>query len=133
MLGGVAAVAIGAYGVLDQGAPSGLGVPMLVAGGALLAGSLALASRGTARTRYRPEPWGRPEWSTVGAGVGTLLGLVLCRRAGIDGLTTSSSPLEWPGFPVLPALAIALAALPALTTPPPASTPAPTTTQRGAA
>lgn len=115
---GLLALAIGLYGLLDAGAPAGLGVPLLSLGAALMAGSMV--GRGPARrTRYRPDPWGRPEWATVLSGVTVAAGIIVSARLGID-LSGSVQPLVVPALPLLPAAALLVAALPAVATPEPA-------------
>ena len=77
---GALALTIGVYGVLDEAAPGGLGVPMLAVGIVLLVASLILTSARSTRTRYRPDPWRWPEWGTGG------------RRRGRCSPCSSSSP-----------------------------------------
>lgn len=110
---GLVAVAVGMYGVLDAAAPAGLGAPALVAGGALLAVAIGLGSGATRRTHYRPDPWTTPEWVTSGSALALLAGLVVAGRAGVD-LSGSVSPLAFPDVPLVPALLVVLAAVPAL-------------------
>lgn len=117
-MGGLVALAVGAYGVLDAGAPAVLGVPLVFAGSALLAAGLALGGVRSRRTRYRPDPWGRPEWWTLGSGVAALAGMVASGRLGVD-LSGPVQPLELPGLPLLAAASLVVAALPALVTPEP--------------
>jgi energy-coupling factor transport system permease protein len=119
MLAGAMAVCLGAYGLLDNSVPSALGLPALAIGCALLVGSLALGGVASSRTRYRPDPWRVPEWTTVAAGLLTLTGLVLATKAGIEGLHPPTSPLSFPTLPLFPVLAILCATIPAFTTPEP--------------
>lgn len=115
---GLLALAVGTYGVLDAGAPAGLAYPALAAGGALLCAALLLGGGRAARTAYRPDPWAGPEWATVTAGAAVLAGLVVASRLGVD-LTASVYPLEAPGFPLMGAAVVLLAAVPVLATPEP--------------
>ncbi len=117
---GALAVAVGVFGVLDSGAPRLLGIPMLALGAALLAASMraASASASATRSRYRPDPWRIAEWLTVASGAAALVALVVAGRLGIDGLHPLYSPLRAPTLPLLPAVGVLCAALPAFITPP---------------
>ena len=115
---GALALTIGLYGVLDEAAPGGLGVPMLAAGIVLLVASMMLTSARSTRTRYRPDSWRWPEWGTVVAG-GVVL-TVLVVAANVDGaaLRPAYSPLTVPSLPLLPVVGVLIAGLPLLLTPP---------------
>lgn len=113
---GLLAFALATYGILDTGAATGFGVPLLVAGAALV--SLALvAGGGSRRTRYRPDPWSGPEWATAASGAAVLVGVVAAARLGVD-LAAPARP-ELPALPLLPAVAALAAAAPAVLTPEP--------------
>jgi energy-coupling factor transport system permease protein len=114
---GALAVMVGVFGVLESGAPGVLGIPMIALGGALLAASLRAANASATRSQYRPDPWRAPEWMTVASGAGALVALVVAGRLGIDGLHPLYSPLRAPTLPVLPAVGVLCASLPALVTP----------------
>jgi len=114
---GALAATIGVYGVLDGAAPGGIGFPLLGIGVVLLVASFAFASARSPRTRYRPDPWRTPEWIAVGCGVAALAALVIASNVGVDGLHPTFNPLEMPAVPLLPALAILVAAAPAVVTP----------------
>jgi energy-coupling factor transport system permease protein len=103
--------------VLDGAAPGGIGIPLLTAGVVLLLASFAFASAQSTRTRYRPDPWRAPEWIAVACGVAALAALVIASNLGVDGLRPTFNPLEVPAVPLLPALAILVAAAPAVLTP----------------
>ena len=115
---GLVALAVGTYGLLDAGAPEGLGVPVLLAGSALLAIGLTRSGRQVHRTRYRPDPWRLPEWLTAMSGAVVLGGILLAGRAGLA-LSTPVYPLTVPTLAVVPALLVLVAALPAVVTPEP--------------
>lgn len=119
-LAGLVALGVGAYGLLDAGAPAGLRLPPMVVGAGLLTVSLVAGRSRSRRTRYRPDPWAGPEWATVASGLAVLGGLVVAGWWGAD-LTAPIRPLSAPGLPVLPAAIVLLAALPAFATPEPAS------------
>ena len=135
LLGGVFAVCVGAYGLLDASAPAGLGWPTFVAGGALVLISLTLAGASSSRTRYRPDPWRSPEWLTVLAGAAALGGLLAASAAGVAGLQPDYAPLRFPTLPLVPAFAILVALAPAFATPalPTDAAPVPRTLAAGVA
>jgi energy-coupling factor transport system permease protein len=66
---GLLGLCVGCYGALDPTAPGWLAAPMLVAGLALAVAGLGSAGRNVARTRYRPDPWGLPEWWVATTGL----------------------------------------------------------------
>ncbi|WP_326567033.1 CbiQ family ECF transporter T component [Amycolatopsis rhabdoformis] len=115
VLGGLVGVAVGVYGVLD-GSAGWLGVPMLVAGLVVASIGFVLGGRRIRRTAYRPDPWRLPETLVVLCGV-VSAGLVLAVSPA--SLVTSVSPLAWPTLPVLPAVAVLLAVVPAWVAPRP--------------
>jgi energy-coupling factor transport system permease protein len=115
---GAMAVSIGVYGILDGAAPGGIGYPMLAGGVVLLVASFAYAGAQSVRTRYRPDPWRAPEWLVVGCGAAALVALVVAANSGVEGLRPDFSPLTMPTVPLLPALGILAAAVPAFLTPP---------------
>jgi energy-coupling factor transport system permease protein len=118
MLGGMAGLCVGAYGLLDATVPHPVGVTGFCVGAALSAAGLALGGRRVPRSRYRPDPWRAPEW--VVAGCGLACALVLTAHTGYDpaALSPDLSPLRWPSLPPLPAAAILLTALAAFAAPP---------------
>lgn len=120
LVGGMAGLCLGVFGLLDSSAPGWLGMPLTVVGAALCCGGLALGGRRVKRTRYRPDPWRLAEWQVLACGV--LPAVVLAAGAGtsVGGLNPSLYPLAWPGLPTLPAVAIVVAALAAVAAPPPA-------------
>ena len=63
-LAGLLGLAVGAYGVLDAGAPPGFGLPVVAVGAVLVLAGLAASSYGS-RSRYRPDRWSGREWLTV--------------------------------------------------------------------
>jgi energy-coupling factor transport system permease protein len=117
MLAGMCGLCAGVYGLVDGSTPELLGLPALVAGSVLCGIGLAVGGRQVRRTRYRPDPWKLPEWVVVACGM--VPAVVLVAGAGIPGLSPSTDPLVWPTLPVLPALAILVAAIPAVAAPPP--------------
>lgn len=123
LLLGLAGLCLGAFGLLDAGAPRALGLPAILGGTLVCALGLARAGRRVRRTRYRPDPWGGPEWLVTGGGV--LAAAMTFVPLGYDraALAMSLYPLQWPALPLVPVLAIALAGLGALAAPAPARRP----------
>jgi len=126
---GFLAVSVGVYGVLDAGAPSGLGLPVLGAGCVALAAGLFMGGTRAVRTRYRPDPWRGPEWLVSASGLAALAGTIVAARlvGGADALNPSLSPLGWPTLPWAAVAGVALALAPAVAAPvPPGLAAAPT-------
>ena len=109
----------GLYGVLDTSTPRVLGTPTLVAGIGLAAAGLVLGGRRVHRTRYRPDPWAFAEWATALSGIAAAVAMIVAGSHNAAGLNPSIFPPAWPTLPVLPAVAILLALLPAVLTPQP--------------
>jgi len=118
MLGGLAGICCGTYGLLDGTAPRVLGVPMLVAGTVMAWAGLAVGGRRVRRSRYRPDPWRAPEWLVAGTGIAVAAIFVLTSNTDASGLVPSLQPLRWPALPLMPALAAGLGLLPAWLAPP---------------
>lgn len=118
LLGGCGTAA-GLYGLLSPSAGGWLGLPMLLVGVALSAGSLLAGARGDRRTAYRRDPWGAPEWGATLLGVLPAVVLVAGEAAGWAGVTFVQVPLDWPTLPTLATLSIAAAALAGVMTPVP--------------
>lgn len=103
------------YALVDSGAPTALGLPVLLAGGALSAIGFVLGARRGGRTRYRPDPWRLPEWLVVASGVAAAVAVVL---APLTGVYPSTSPPVAPTVPLVAVLGLLAAALPAWLSPP---------------
>ena len=99
--GGLLLVVAGVYGVLVAGSLPGGGIPFVAIGAVLVGAGLATGGRRTNRTRYRPDPWGLPEWLVAGSGVMALASLVVSGVLGVPGLEYLLSPLRPPTLPVL--------------------------------
>jgi energy-coupling factor transport system permease protein len=122
MFGGLLAVSVGTYGLLDSTAPAVLGFPAMALGAVLLAGALVAGSRRSTRSRYRPDVWRLPEWVVVAAGLLTPVATVLAGRVDGDPLHPSTNPLAWPTVPWLAVLGVLVALVPAFAAPHPPST-----------
>ena len=119
LLLGVVGVCLGVYALLDGGTPGAVGLPLLGLG--LLAGlvGMRLAGRRAVRTRYRPDPWALPEWLVALSGAVPAVTLVVVSAVDPAVLVGGTAPLAWPGLPLVPAAAVAVAALAGLVAPPP--------------
>src|SRR4051794_13689701 len=115
VIGGVPVMLASGYALADPSAPGYLGLPLLLVGGAGLAAGLVVGARRGGRTRYRPDPWRLPEWLVLASGV---IAAVAIGTASSAGLFPGTSPPQTPGFPVIPALGLLVALLPAWVAPP---------------
>lgn len=118
VIAGLLGICAGLYGLLDAASPFLLGLPMLIAGSVAATAGLVLGGRRTIRTRYRPDPWGPPEWAVTAAGVLCGAGFIGASIAGADGMLVSTVPLRFPTVPVLPLLGALIAITPAWLAPP---------------
>ena len=105
---------IGVYGVLDGGAPGGLGLPMVAVGAVLLGRELVADERPLDPDRATgPIRGGRPNGCTVASGAAA------ARRARRRGQRRRAAPVlrtvrsRSPPLPVLPVVGVLFAALPA--------------------
>jgi energy-coupling factor transport system permease protein len=122
MLGGLAGLCLGAYGLLGSAEPGGLGVAGFAAGAGLCVAGLALGGRRVSRSRYRPDPWRWPEWAVTGCGAAAAVVLSLHVHASQAALNPQIYPLHWPPLPLVPTVAILVAGLAAFVAPPPPTT-----------
>jgi len=119
-LGGLVAVSLGMYGVLDPTrSPLWMGVPVLSLGVAMCAAGIWLSGRAVLVTTYRPDPWLLAETLTVLCGIGCAAGMVWARNTDPLSMDLQTQPLTAPLLPVAALVGIVLAALPAVITPPP--------------
>ena len=116
---GLLGVCAGLYGLLDAQSPVALGLPLLTAGAAIAAAGLWLGGRRSARSRYRPDPWGWPEWLVSACGVAAAATAVVASVVSPDAMNPSTSPLVVPTLPLLPVAGLLVAALPAWLSPAP--------------
>ena len=122
LLLGVVGVCLGVYAMLDGGTPGAVALPLLALG--VVAGlvGLRLAGRRAVRTRYRPDPWALPEWLVSFSGVVPAVTLVVVSVLDPDALVGATAPPTWPSLPLVPALAVAFAALAGVVAPRPPGT-----------
>lgn len=119
VLGGLAGVCVGTYGLLDASTPDAMGAPMLVVGVVLGAGGVVASGRTVRRTTYRPDPWRAAEWGVALSGLVTATAVIVVSSLDASALHPSLQPLEWPQLPPLAVVAVLVGALPAVVAPPP--------------
>jgi len=119
VLGGLAGVCVGTYGLLDAGSPDAMGLPMLVLGVTIGAGGVIASGRTVHRTTYRPDPWRGSEWGVALCGVAVATAVTVASNLDVWTLHPSLQPLEWPQLPPAAILAVLSGALPAVLAPPP--------------
>jgi energy-coupling factor transport system permease protein len=110
---GLLGLAVGAYGVLDSGAPSALGLPVIGVGAVLVTAGLAVSSFGN-RSRYRPDRWSGREWCTVAVAAVALAAVVVVGRHDAASLSMPVYPLSLPAVPPVALVGLLLAALPSI-------------------
>jgi energy-coupling factor transport system permease protein len=118
-LAGLLGVCAGLYGLLDAQSPMALGLPLLALGAATASAGLWLGGRRSTRSRYRPDPWGLPEWLVSACGVTAAATAVVAASVSPDAMNPSTSPLVVPTLPLLAVAGLLVAALPAWLAPPP--------------
>jgi energy-coupling factor transport system permease protein len=125
MVLGMCGLCTGVYGLLDVSTPGLFRLPTLLVGAALCCAGLLVGSRRVRRSQYRPDVWRASEWVVAFSGV--IPAAILLAGAGFSAasLAPSTDPPVWPALPLVPALAILLAALPAIVAPIPLHRPRP--------
>ena len=118
-LGGLVGLGIGLFEVLDSGSASGIGLAVVLVGGALVIGGLVASSHGS-RTRYRPDRWLGAEWLVVAAGLAAVAGVVAAGSNDPNALVQPLYPLALPAGPVLALAGILAATMPSAVAPRPA-------------
>lgn len=122
-LAGLMVICVGLYLLMDASTAPGFGLPAMAVGSSALAFSLIATGRRSNRTRYRPDPWGFPEWLVSAGAVLAVVGLVVAARLGGD-IDPSVNPIELPGLPIIAAVGILVGVLPAFVAPRPREDPA---------
>ena len=130
MIAGLFCLSLGAYGLAD---PSPLGPIGLTVGVALCFAGLAVGRHRVGHSKYRPDPWRGAEWLVVVSGLVPLVVLIANPGGDPTSLNPSFSPVTWPSLPLWPTIALLVAALPAIGTPPPASSTVPSSREVQAA
>lgn len=103
VIGGLIALTIGAYGLLDVSPAGGGAITALSAGLGLGAVGLWLGGRHVQRTNYRPDPWRLAEWGVVACGIATPVAIFVVR----DTDPLSVVPPMTAALPEVPLLAVA--------------------------
>jgi energy-coupling factor transport system permease protein len=119
LLSSLVVLCVGVYQLLTASGALGA-VVLLSVGTALAAGGLALGGRQSVRSRYRPDRWRTAEWLTAACGLACAGTLLAAGALGDGSLMTSMQPLSVPALPLLATVGILVAALAAVTSPPPA-------------
>ena len=117
LLGGLLAIALGTFLVLDQAGQHSTGVVVLILGAGAVVTATALGSSGRDRTRYRPDPFGRAEWLVVASGAVPAAVLSVAT----SGLIPDVIPLQWPTLPAAAFFGVVIALIPAVAAPRPLS------------
>ena len=111
IIGGMCGLCLGAYALLDGSLAASLGLPAFLGGTVLCCAGLYIGGRRVRRSQYRPDPWRTPEWIVTVSGL--LPAAIAFAGVGFAtaSLNPSTQPIEWPSLPLLPAIAILLAAV----------------------
>ena len=118
LLGGLVAIGIGTYGALADGSSALVGAPLAVLGVVAAVVALRMAGARAIRTRYRPDPWSWPEWVVSASGIVPAVVVSVAAAAAWPGMVPIVVPATFPDLPLLPALAVLVAALPMVAAPP---------------
>jgi energy-coupling factor transport system permease protein len=118
LLTGLCGLCLGSYGLLDSSMSSWLAIGGFATGTAACVTGLFLGGRRVSRSHYRPDPWGWPEWIVSACGLVSAVGLCLTVGYNPAAVNPSVYPLQWPSLPLIPAVAILVAALAAVVAPP---------------
>jgi energy-coupling factor transport system permease protein len=119
IIGGLCALCLGAYGLLDGSLAGSLGLPAFLFGAVLCIVGLVLGGRRVCRSQYRADPWLMPEWMVTIAGLVPAIVTVVAIGFPPGSLNPSTEPIVWPSLPLLPVVAILFAASAGFAAPPP--------------
>jgi energy-coupling factor transport system permease protein len=117
LLMGLVGAFVGSYFIVAPSAVHGIGVLALVGGTGVAVLAAFLTGRRVRRTSYRRDPWGRPEWLTLGC-ASVVVGCYLLGHPNVR----DSTALHWPTLPLIPFIGTLLATAAGVLTPPPGST-----------
>ncbi len=123
LLAALVVLCVGVYQLLTAADATVLAVLLLTLGAALATAGLALGGRQTQRSRYRPDRWQAAEWLTAACGVACAASVLVAGTLDPAGLATSMEPLAVPTLPPVATVGILVAALAAVTSPPPVRIP----------
>jgi energy-coupling factor transport system permease protein len=116
-LGGLLTMVAASYFLIGQGAPRIVALPLLIGGAAAATGGLILGGKRIKRTRYRPDPWAGPEWLVALAGLTAVVLVSVAGHFDTAGLAPSTTPLVAPPLPLLAAIGVLAALIPAWAAP----------------
>jgi energy-coupling factor transport system permease protein len=119
VVAGLFGICLGVYGLLDGTTPGWFGLGMVVLGLATAGAGFVAAGRSTVRTRYRPDPWGWPEWAVSASGLICAGAFWLAAARGLAGMNLLVVPLVLPQLPWLPIVGLVVALAPAVLAPMP--------------
>ena len=129
LLGALLAVLLGIYlllgvpatgdGMLGLSFPALLALLLIGVGLGLTIRGMRISSRQLGVTRYRPAPWGGPEYLTVACALAgfAVIAFAASQAGWPRALNPPSTPFHWPTLPPVVLLAAALFALPGFLTP----------------
>lgn len=119
---GLAGTLVALFALLGGGLMPAAGLPLLGISTTVAAAGALMAGRRSQRTRYRPDPWRTPEWVTAASGVVAAVGVGIAAASDPTALNPAGViPAVVPGVSATALVAVLLAALPAVLTPPPPS------------
>jgi len=101
-----ALLALGGSFVALVGQTALVALVLAAVGGALLLVAVWAASAARHRSRYRPRRFTAPDAAMAGLSLLAPLGIAVLSAWGAPTLTWAASPLHWPGFTVLPVIAL---------------------------
>lgn len=117
-LAGLLGICLAAYGLLTAGG-AGWALPVLLLGLAAAFAGLLLGGRHSPRTRYRPDPWARPEWLTAGSGAAVAALTIWLSARDPAAFAPTVVPPTAPALPLTAVLAVLVGLVPAFATPHP--------------
>jgi energy-coupling factor transport system permease protein len=115
---GLLAICAGTYGLLGAGAPTLLGVPMMLTGAAVAVAGFAIGNRASGRTHYRPDAWRAAEWAVAACGLVVAASYLVVAHLDPISLDAIDQPLKTPDVPWPLVVTSLVAALPAWLAPP---------------
>jgi energy-coupling factor transport system permease protein len=115
---GLLAICAGTYGLLGAGAPTLLGVPMMLTGAAVAVAGFAIGNRASGRTHYRPDAWRAAEWAVAACGLVVAASYLVVAHLDPMSLDAIDQPLKTPDVPWPLVVTSLAAALPAWLAPP---------------
>jgi energy-coupling factor transport system permease protein len=118
VISGMFGLCLGVVALLDGAAGAAVAWPLLAGGAVLCSVGIVTGGRRARRSRYRPDPWGMPEWLVTLSGLVPAALMVTGSGFAAGALYPSTEPLQWPALPLVPALAILAGLLPTFAAPP---------------